>query len=102
MFEKDQTVVPKESSWFGSEAPPHEDLRNDHVQTPLQVGNTSIIPMHQQPLYTEDWIGLRALDDNGGVVFKSCPGEHMQLDDCWEDLVRSYIGGPRRIHMYMQ
>lgn len=98
LFSEDKTVVPKESGWFGSEAVPAQDvhfsMQND--QTPLRrpqsrsAGN--IIPMRQQPLYEEDWIGLRELDERKGVVFELCKGEHMQMNDCWEDLVRRYTG----------
>jgi palmitoyl-protein thioesterase len=52
-----------------------------------------IIPMHLQPLYKEDWIGLRKLDESGRIDFAACPGQHMQLDGCWEDLVTEWVGG---------
>lgn len=52
----------------------------------------TIISMHEQPLYKEDWIGLRDLDERKGVVFEVCKGEHMQMKDCWEDLVRRFAG----------
>jgi palmitoyl-protein thioesterase len=116
LFAQDKTVVPKESSWFGSEAisdtthhaRPLDDAA-DHdsegAQTPLVAAAAglpgwpgadppTIVPMRLQPLYAEDWIGLRALDERGGVHLESCPGEHMQLsDDCWEWIVRKYCGG---------
>ena len=89
LFTEDKTVVPKESAWFGSEAVPAQDsMQND--QTPLQSSN--IIHMRQQPLYQEDWIGLRELDERKGVVFEVCKGEHMQMNDCWEGLVRRFTG----------
>ena len=95
LFSEDKTVVPKESAWFGSEAVPAQDImQND--QTPLrrpQLRSAGvIIPMRQQPLYQEDWIGLRELDERKGVVFEICQGEHMQMNDCWEDLVRRFTG----------
>ncbi|KAH6914175.1 palmitoyl-protein thioesterase [Coprinopsis sp. MPI-PUGE-AT-0042] len=89
VFTEDRTVVPKESSWFGSEAIP--DDMQFAVQQPF-VGDKAIIPMRLQPLYTEDWIGLRKLDERGDVVLESCQGEHMQLGGCWERLVRSFVG----------
>lgn len=100
MFTEDKTVVPKESAWFGSEATPTEDMHfsMQSKQTPLGRRPQSrlagsIIPMHRQLLYQEDWIGLRDLDERKGVVFEVCKGEHMQMNDCWEDLVRRYAGG---------
>ncbi|KAF8813660.1 alpha/beta-hydrolase [Phlegmacium glaucopus] len=94
LFTEDKMVVPKESAWFGSEAVPTEDMQDE--QTPLIRRQSrsagSIIPMRRQPLYQEDWIGLRELDERKGVVFEVCKGEHMQMGDCWEDLVRRFIG----------
>ncbi|KAI0534024.1 palmitoyl-protein thioesterase 1 [Xylaria digitata] len=63
IFEDDTTVIPKETGWF-------EDVDGDE-STPLRA----------RKLYTEDWIGLRALDRKGGLKFKTTPGEHMQLTD---------------------
>ncbi|KAF9467286.1 palmitoyl-protein thioesterase [Collybia nuda] len=92
IFTKDKTVVPKESAWFGSET---EDSFVSGEQSILGEDNISraIIHMRLQPLYQEDWIGLRTLDERGGVIFDVCVGEHMQLGDCWQGLVREYIGG---------
>ncbi|WP_368981230.1 hypothetical protein [Pseudomonas poae] len=33
----------------------------------------------QTKLYTEDWIGLKTLDDAGKVKFVSVPGDHLQM-----------------------
>jgi palmitoyl-protein thioesterase len=97
LFTEDKTVFPKESAWFGSEAVPSQDIfsmQND--QTPLRRPQSRsagvIIPIRQQPLYQEDWIGLRKLDERKGIVFELCQGEHMQMNDCWEDLVRRFTG----------
>ncbi|KAF8844414.1 alpha/beta-hydrolase [Paxillus ammoniavirescens] len=103
LFAEDKTVVPRESAWFGSEAPPEQDvllsqsiLDSHPDQEPLdhalRVQEKYIVPMELQPLYTEDWIGLRTLDERGAVVLATCPGEHMQLTGCWEDLVGTWIG----------
>ncbi|KXN90178.1 Palmitoyl-protein thioesterase 1 [Leucoagaricus sp. SymC.cos] len=79
IFTEDKTVVPKESAWF--------------EQQLLSASEKTIVPMREQPLYIEDWIGLRELDERGGVTFASCVGEHMQMGDCWEDLIVQYTGG---------
>lgn len=77
--------MPKESSWFGSYAPPPN---ND------TIWQKTIIPMRMQPVYVEDRFGLRTLDERGGVVLESCDGAHMQLPkSCWEPLVKKYVGG---------
>jgi len=92
LFLQDKTVVPKESSWFGSYAPPPpEEDSSDLGKNPFEK---KIIPMRMQPLYTEDWIGLKTLDERGGVVLETCEGEHMQLSGaCWDLLLKNYVGG---------
>ncbi|KAJ6558542.1 palmitoyl-protein thioesterase [Mycena vulgaris] len=91
IFTKDQTVVPKESAWFGSEVIIDDELALGGQQRVIQEGRI-LVPMHRQPLYREDWIGLRELDERGDVVFAECEGEHMQINDCWEGLVREFAG----------
>ncbi|KAL1213993.1 hypothetical protein V5N11_007355 [Cardamine amara subsp. amara] len=64
MFELDVVIVPKESSWFGF------DSDGDSNQS---------LPVQQTKLYTEDWIGLKTLDDAGKVKFVTVPGEHIRM-----------------------
>ncbi|KAL2260609.1 hypothetical protein VTK26DRAFT_5328 [Humicola hyalothermophila] len=80
MFEEDTTVIPKETSWF-------ED-----------VNGTEITPLRARKLYSEDWLGLRALDRKGGLKFRTAPGDHMQLS---EELLTEAFGdffGPLDLH----
>ncbi|KIJ49683.1 hypothetical protein M422DRAFT_205209 [Sphaerobolus stellatus SS14] len=87
IFTEDKTVVPKESAWFGSYA--EEDDASSAPSEPR-----TIIPMRLQPLYTEDWIGLKQLDEAGKVKLESCEAKHMQLlKECWEPLVKQFVGG---------
>ncbi|KAF7315260.1 Palmitoyl-protein thioesterase [Mycena indigotica] len=88
IFTKDKTVVPKESSWFASEVVVDDSGLSQQVLS----DERAIIPMRQQPLYVEDWIGLRQLDERGDVIFVECDGEHMEIGPCWEELVRNYAG----------
>jgi palmitoyl-protein thioesterase len=84
IFEKDKTVVPKESAWFGGWSIPDPDDENDKPE---------MLTMKQQPLYEEDWIGLKSLDEAGKVFLETCPTEHMHLPpDCWEWIVRKWVG----------
>ncbi|KAI1791250.1 alpha/beta-hydrolase [Ganoderma leucocontextum] len=86
LFSADKTVVPKESSWFGSYAPPNSTRDGDEK---------TMVPMRLQPLYKRDWIGLRALDQAGRVLLETCEGEHMQIaEECWRPLVERFTGGP--------
>lgn len=87
LFSKDVTVVPKETSWFGSYTPSNETF----------PGDKTVIPMRMQELYLYDMIGLKKLDKQGGVVFRTCDGVHMELkDDCWRPLVEEFVGGAVR------
>jgi palmitoyl-protein thioesterase len=98
VFAKDVTVVPKESAWFSSEAAPSESkslYAMEGAQRPMVKDEpVTLIPMREQPLYKEDWIGLRTLDEAGKVHFASCDGPHMHIsDECWRPLAEKYFGG---------
>lgn len=44
------------------------------------------------PLYSEDYVGLRQLNERGAVVLGECRGVHMQVDEeCWENIA-SWLG----------
>ena len=85
VFDNDTTVLPKESGWFAdvvvngsssaSFSPSAFALSDDTGEQLITV------PLRQRRLYTEDWLGLRLLDDKGGLEMRSVPGEHMQLSD---------------------
>ena len=80
MFEDDTTVVPKETAWFE------------------EVNGTESTPLRARKLYSEDWLGLRALDRKGGLKFRTAPGDHMQLSD---ELLKEAFGdfyGPLNLH----
>jgi palmitoyl-protein thioesterase len=72
MFEDDVTVIPKESGWFA------------------QVNATSeeVTWLKDRTIYKEDWIGLKKLDEKGGLKFDTMPGGHMTLGD--EDLKKMF------------
>ncbi|KAG8754506.1 hypothetical protein FRC14_005009 [Serendipita sp. 396] len=85
LFNQDQTVIPKESAWFGSYEIPSDD---DGTTDP-----PAIIHMRRQPLYKEDWIGLRTLDEQEKVFMVVCNGEHMRLEEaCWLPIVERWTG----------
>ncbi|KAJ6239224.1 lysosomal thioesterase ppt2 [Anaeramoeba flamelloides] len=60
MSNKDTTIVPKESSWFS--------FWDDKMK--------KIIPYNTTQAYKEDWIGLRTLNENGRLQFRSCDCHH--------------------------
>ncbi|WWC61567.1 uncharacterized protein I303_104151 [Kwoniella dejecticola CBS 10117] len=82
MFDSDRTVSPAQSSQFSTYSP---------------LNKSEIIPMQDQPMYRQDWIGLRALDEKGGLVLEHCPGEHMDLGGaggCGDRIVKDWVGWP--------
>ncbi|KAI8908221.1 palmitoyl-protein thioesterase precursor [Powellomyces hirtus] len=62
-FEEDDMVIPRESSWFG--------YWNEEGE---------VIMLPDQPLYKEDWLGLKSMNENGQLVFDKLPGRHMQIE----------------------
>lgn len=64
MFEHDTVLIPKETSWFG--------YYPDGAFKP-------VLPPQQTLLYTEDWIGLKTLDDAGRVKYVSVAGNHLGI-----------------------
>ncbi|KAI2629404.1 palmitoyl-protein thioesterase 1 [Xylaria nigripes] len=79
IFEDDTTVIPKETGWFG------------------EYNGTQATPLRARKMYEEDWLGLRTLDQKGGLKFKSTPGEHMQLSE--KTLVEAFseFFGPHKV-----
>jgi len=65
VFHDDKTVIPKESGWF----------------TEVNVTSGSTTRLKDLPIYQEDWIGLKKLDEKGGLRFVSLPGEHMHIKE---------------------
>ncbi|KAH7128689.1 Alpha/Beta hydrolase protein [Dendryphion nanum] len=76
LFGDDETVIPKESGWFA------------------QVNGTSgeVTGLRDRKIYKEDWIGLRKLDEKGGLVFETTEGRHMELsDELLEGVFKKYF-----------
>ncbi|KAL9287175.1 putative palmitoyl-protein hydrolase [Arabidopsis thaliana] len=76
MFQNDTILVPRETSWFG--------YYPDGASS-----STPVLPPQKTKLYTEDWIGLKTLDDAGKVRFISVPGGHIEIAE--EDLVKYVV-----------
>ncbi|KFY12832.1 hypothetical protein V492_03643 [Pseudogymnoascus sp. VKM F-4246] len=71
LFDEDVTVVPKESAWFA------------------EVNGTDVTPLKERPIYTENWLGLKDLDEAGKLKFLTANGGHMRLD---EEVLNSTFG----------
>ncbi|KAI9762043.1 MAG: RNA polymerase II C-terminal domain kinase beta subunit [Chaenotheca gracillima] len=65
IFTEDTTVIPKESAWFAEVDP--ETLE--------------VTDLKDRDIYKEDWLGLKAIDERGGLKFEKAPGGHMQLSE---------------------
>ena len=79
MFDEDRMVEPKESQHFEFYYP----------------GSDGVIqPLRQSDIYTEDRIGLKALDEAGKLVFLNIPGaDHLQFTEEWliENIILPYF-----------
>ena len=49
------------------------------------------MPLREQPLYKDDRLGLRALDERGALVMDVMEGEHMELN--WEFFNETIVHG---------
>ncbi|KIW58556.1 hypothetical protein PV05_03064 [Exophiala xenobiotica] len=77
VFDEDKTVIPKESGWFAE----------------VNVTSNSVTKLRDRPIYQEDWIGLKKLDEKGGLDFLGVHGEHMHLlDSDLKALFEKYFG----------
>jgi palmitoyl-protein thioesterase len=75
IFKDDTTVIPKESGWFSD------------------VNGTEVTSLKDRDLYKEDWIGLKALDEDGALEFKTTDGGHMTLgQEVLESVFKGYYG----------
>ncbi|KIZ02205.1 palmitoyl-protein thioesterase [Monoraphidium neglectum] len=77
-FDDDTTVVPRDSAWFSF------------------FDGKDTVAIQDQPIYKEDWIGLKRLDEKGGLIMESAPGEHMQFTLSWfrREIVQRWLSAP--------
>ncbi|XP_038057321.1 palmitoyl-protein thioesterase 1-like [Patiria miniata] len=68
MFGNDTMVQPKESEWFGF----YKAGQDKEVYT-----------LQESPLYTQDKLGLKAMDKQGKLVFLTSPTDHLQFTETW-------------------
>jgi len=75
---QDAMVEPRESEHFEFYAPGQADV---------------ILPLTESPIYVEDWIGLRALDESGRLHFLSVDGDHLQFSRDWfkQQIIQVYL-----------
>merc|ERR1711962_81546 len=75
---QDSMVEPKESEHF-------------EFYTPGQA--KTIQPLRDSALYTEDWLGLRALDETGRLHMHTVEGDHLHFSRQWfiDEIVNVYL-----------
>lgn len=77
LFRADRTVIPKESGWFAE----------------VNTTAATVTKLRDRPIYKDDWIGLKRLDEKNGLDFLAVDGEHMQLKTKdLEKLFGTYFG----------
>ncbi|KAF2736780.1 palmitoyl-protein thioesterase 1 precursor [Polyplosphaeria fusca] len=82
LFEDDTTVIPKESGWFAY----------------TNSSSGEVTPLRNLTIYKEDWIGLKKLDEKGGLVFKKTEGGHMTLGDkVLTEVFETYFAPPKSV-----
>jgi palmitoyl-protein thioesterase len=77
-FENDTIVEPVETEWFGF----------------YKLGQSEIIQtLKESPLYTEDRLGLRKLDENSKLQLLGTPGNHLKFEWSWfeENIINPYL-----------
>ncbi|KAF4021944.1 hypothetical protein G4228_013538 [Cervus hanglu yarkandensis] len=67
-FLNDSIVDPVDSEWFGF-------YRSGQAK--------ETIPLQESTLYTQDRLGLKAMDKAGQLVFLALEGDHLQLSEEW-------------------
>jgi palmitoyl-protein thioesterase len=68
MFGKDTMVQPKESEWFGFYKPGQDK---------------EVYTLKESPLYIEDKLGLKKMDEQGKLVFLTSDTDHLQFTESW-------------------
>ncbi|KAI8379736.1 Alpha/Beta hydrolase protein [Radiomyces spectabilis] len=61
-FSDDTMIKPAETAWFWM-----YDLNGD------------LVPLQQQALYRDDWLGLQVMEKEGRLEFLVCPGHHKKM-----------------------
>lgn len=93
----DMTVVPPHSAHFTLPSP------NDTSTCPLPPlppdpgCYAAPLPWSELPLYKDDYVGLRTLDERRSVSKRVCEGVHMEIGrECWKAIRRVFVGGRGR------
>ena len=87
MFDEDTVAIPKESAIFAE----------------VNITSGTVTPLQERPIYKEDWLGLKKLDEQGRLDFKSVPGQHMHLTDkILKRTFKEYFGPVQHSQLQLQ
>ncbi|XP_069128388.1 palmitoyl-protein thioesterase 1-like [Argopecten irradians] len=77
-FTQDTVVMPIETEWFGFYKPGQDK---------------EVVPLQNTPLYTEDWLGLKAMDDAKRLHFLSYPDDHLKFTKQFfiKEIIKPYL-----------
>jgi len=70
-----------------------EPKESQHFEFYSPGSSEELIPLRESPIYTEDRIGLKTLDEAGKLHFISIDGDHLQFSTDWfvENIVKIYL-----------
>jgi len=60
-----------------------QPLGSSHFEFYRPGDEYEVLPLKESPMYQEDWLGLRALDESGRLHFLFTEGDHMAFDSLW-------------------
>lgn len=73
MFDRDDTVVPKQSAWFQE----------------FNVTSYKVTPLTDRDLYQQDWLGLKRIPN---IDYLLLPGVHMEIaENDFADIVEAFL-----------
>ena len=70
-----------------------EPRESEHFEFYVPGQAQQILPLKESPLYLEDWIGLRALDETGRLHFYTVEGDHLEFSREWfvEEIIKVFL-----------
>lgn len=71
-----------------------EPVETEHFEFYYPGSENLTQPLRESPIYTEDRIGLKTLDESGRLVFYSLEGtDHLEFDDQWfiDEIIDKYL-----------
>merc|ERR1711988_1670012 len=84
-----------EKSQFIADINNERSMKNEtsHFEFYAPGQDKEIVPLRESPIYLEDWIGLRTLDEAGKLILLEIPGDHLQVSTEWliSEIIQKYF-----------